>query len=137
MNLIILPFNDNDRERDSIEGLGKGGWKKRAEEKASYRRIRDEKKRKKKGGKNSHRDDKSQVYGGYIILVATDTCLRTIRLYLKGKQAVQFKEIQVDYKTNCETGNCILQTLKKSEEDIQIYASNSIGSVEIFDINLS
>lgn len=98
----------------------------------SYRRLRDEKKRRKKT------DDQvmSNIFG-YIILVATNNCIRTIRLFLQDGAAVEFKEIQVDFKTRCDAGNCILQTLKKSDNEIQVYAGNSIGNVEIFDIKLN
>jgi WD40 repeat protein len=131
MNLIVLPISS----KDGGLAQAKGAWKKKIDEISSYRKMRDEKKRK-KNNDDTTLVSTSNVFG-YIILVATDSCIRTIRLFLQDGIAVEFKEIQVDFKTNCDPGSCILQTLKKNDSEIQVYAGNSIGNVEIFDIKLS
>lgn len=75
MNVVCVPQELDFSRNDSIEP--KGAWKRRKEEINSYKKIRDEKKRKKTENDGGPAD-KSE----FIVIVATNNCLRTIRVFV-------------------------------------------------------
>lgn len=132
MNVVPMPSESSNAERFRADlSEPKGAWKKRKDEISSYKRLRDEKKRKKTS------DPADQIEKQeYIVIVATDKQLRTIRVNVNEKLKVECKEITLDFATQGSVGSCILQSVREGS-DLMIFASKSLGYVEMFDIKLS
>ena len=128
LNLVVFRFSGN--AGDTSTGDTKeprGAWKARAEELPSYKRLRDEKKRKKTDDSNL----------AYVLICATNRFIRVVKLVLKGKSKAEIRELTAPFETKPRTANGILQTAKINDELMTVFAANSLGKIDMFQLRMT